>query len=295
MTEIKKAIIPMAGLGTRFLPLSKVLPKELWPLTPDEPMIQRVINEARNSGIEEIIFVLSPDNKRILDYLKPSPKIEKILKERKKGQLLEEFKEFENYLSSISFKYIFQKNPLGDGHAILQAAKLVKDEPVAVLFADDIVDSSKPCISQLIATFKTCQKPVAALYRLPKERLHSYGIVKVEKIANRFFKIKEIIEKPAPGSEPSDLAIVGKYILTPEVFSYLKKAKPSEKGEIILAEVFDKMLKEGKLIYGYEFEGKWLECGNKMEWLKSVIYLALSNPKIGPEIKKFLKDNSLMQ
>jgi len=290
MNEIKTAIIPMAGLGTRFLPLSKTVPKELWPLI-DGPVIQRIITEAIDSGIEKIVFVLSPDNKKILDYLKPAPKIEKILKERKKEKLLSEFKEFEDKLASISYSYVLQKNPLGDGHSILQAARFAKDEPVAVLFADDIVDSQKPCISQLMATFKTCQKPVVALYRLPKEKLHFYGIVGVEKIANRFFKIREIIEKPERGKEPSDLAIVGKYVLTPEVFQYLKKAKPSEKGEIILAEVFDKILREGRVVYGYEFEGKWLECGNKNDWLKTIVYLALEDQRFGPEIKKFLKEN----
>lgn len=290
---VKKAIIPMAGLATRFLPLSKAVPKELWPVV-DEPMIQKIISEAVDSGIEEIIFVLSPGNKKVLEYLKPAPHIEKILRERKKEKLLAEFLKFEDKVKGISFSTVIQKTPLGDGHAILQAKKLVKDEPVAVLFADDIVEADVPCVKQLSATFKTCQRPVVALYRLPKARLQFYGIPRVEKIANRFFKIKELIEKPAPGTEPSDLAVVGKYILTPEVFEYLKKAKPSAKGEIILAEVFDKMLLEGKLIYGYEFEGKWLECGNKADWLKTNVYLSLRDPKYGPEIKKFLKENGLI-
>ncbi len=288
--EIKKVIIPMAGMATRFLPLSKVVPKELWPLN-DGPVIQRIINEAKGSGIKEIVFVLSPENKKILEYLKPSPKIEKALKERKKDKILEEFKEFEKSMKEISFSYVFQKNPLGDGHAVLQAAKnLAKDEPVGVLFADDVVASQKPCFSQLMQTFSTCKKPVIALHRLPKEKLHSYGIVKVEKIANRFFKIKEIVEKPEQGKEPSDLAIVGKYILTPEVFQYLKKAKTGERGEIILADVFNRMLGEGRMVYGYEFEGKWLECGNKNEWLKTVAYSALTDEKLGSEVRDFLRD-----
>lgn len=293
MADIKKAIIPMAGLGTRFLPLSKVVPKELWPLV-DGPIIQRIINEARESGITQIIFVLSSDNRKILEYLKPSPKIEKILKERKKEKLLEEYKKFEDSFKSLSFRYVFQKKPLGDGNAILQAARAVGKEPAAVLFADDIVDSEKPCLSQLMATFKTCQKPIIALYRLPKEKLYLYGIVDAEKIANRFFKLKNIVEKPEPGTEPSNLSVVGKYILTPEVFQYLKKAKKNERGEVILADTFAKMLKEGKLIYGYEFEGKWLECGNKLDWLKSTVYLALNDPKIGPEIRKFLRENKMI-
>ncbi len=289
MNEVKKAIIPIGGLGTRFLPLSKIVPKELWPLV-DLPMMQYIIAEAKNSGISEIIFVLKPENKKIVsDYLKPSLKLEKLLKERKKGTLLAELKKSEDFFKALSFSYIFQKKSLGDGHAILQTAKLLNEEPVACLFTDDIVDSKTPCLLQLKKVFRTCQKPVIALYRLPKERIPFYGVVGVEKIANRFYKIKKIVEKPSLEQAPSDLAIVGKYILTPEVFDYLKKAKFNKKGELILAEVFDKMLTEGKVIYGYEFEGKWLECGNKLGWLKSHLYLSLKHPQIGPELRKFLK------
>ena len=290
--DIKKVIIPVAGLGTRFLPLSKITPKELWPLV-DLPIIHYIISEAKESGIEEIIFVISPGNKKILDFLKPNPEIEKLLEKKKKDNLLEEFKKYEKSLADIKFDYVIQKKPLGDGHAILQAEKLVRDEAVACLFADDIVESKIPCLSQLSKVFKTCQKPVLSVYRLPKEKLFAYGIVDVEKIANRLFKVKKIIEKPKQEEAPSDLAIVGKYILTPEVFGYLKKAKPSAKGEIILAEVFDKMLKEGKTIYAYEFEGTWLECGTKTEWLKSNLYFSLNHPKYGPELKKFLKEMKL--
>lgn len=287
--EIKKAIIPIAGLATRFLPLSKVVPKEFWPLVA-KPMIQYILEEAKNSGIREIIFVIRSENKKIFDYLKPSPYIKKILKERKKINILEELKELEEFFKGISFFWVLQKKPLGDGHAILQAAREVGEEPAACLFPDDIVDSETPCLLQLAKVFKTCQKPVISLYRMPKEKLSWYGIVEVEKIANRLFKIKRIVEKPDPEIAPSDLSICGKYILTPEVFDYLKKAKPGPRGEIILAEVLEKMLKDGKIIYGYEFEGRWLECGNKMEWLKSHLYLSLKDPKFGPELRKFLKE-----
>jgi len=288
--EIKKAIIPIAGLATRFLPLSKVVPKELWPIV-DAPIIQYIISEAKQSGIKEIIFVLKPDNKRVLDYLKPCPKIEKILKEKKREDILTEVKNLEELCKNISFSYVMQKNPLGDGHAILQAAKFINDEPVACMFGDDIIDSKIPGVSQLTKVFKTCQKPVIALCREPKEKIPYYGIVGVEKIANRFFKIKKIIEKPSLEQAPSDLAVIGRYILTPEVFYYLKKAKPTKKGEIILAEVFNnQMLKDGKVIYGYEIEGKWLECGDKIRWLKSNLYLSLKHPKYGPELKNYLKE-----
>ncbi len=287
--EIKTAIIPVAGLATRFLPLSKVVPKELWPLV-DSPLIQYVISEAKNSGITRIVFIVGSQNKSFLDFLKPAPHLEKLLKDRKKENILNEIKKLEELLSGLSFSFVSQKKPLGDGHAILQAAKVLAQEPVAVLFVDDIVDSQTLCLSQLIKIYKTCRKPVISLHRLPKEKLHSYGIVDVDKIASRLYKVKKIVEKPAVGTAPSDLAIVGKYILTPEVFDYLKKAKPSDKGEIILAEVFEKMLKEGKTIYGYEFEGKWLECGTKQDWLKSNLYLSLKHPQYGPELKKTLKE-----
>ena len=288
--EIKKAIIPIAGLATRFLPLSKVVPKELWPIV-DAPIIQYIISEAKQSGIKEIVFVLKSDNKKILDYLKPCPKIEKILKEKKREDILAEIKNLDELCKNISFSYVLQKEPLGDGHAILQAAKFVGDEPVACMFGDDIIDSKIPCISQLAKVFKTCQKPVIALCREPEEKIPYYGIVGVEKIANRFFKIKKIVEKPSLEQAPSDLAVVGRYILTPEVFYYLKKAEPTKKGEIILAEVFnDQMLRDGKVIYGYEIEGKWLECGDKLRWLKSNLYFSLKHPKSGPELREYLKE-----
>lgn len=291
--EIKKALIPIAGLSTRFLPFSKVFPKELLPLA-DLPMIQYVLTEARNSGIKEIIFVLSPNNKKVLDYLKPSPKIEKILKERKKESILAEIKQFQDFFKDISFSYVLQKQPLGDGHAILQTAKLIGSESVACLFGDDVIDSKTPVILQLAKVFKTCQRPVVALSRVSKEKIPYYGIVGVEKIANRLYKIKKIIEKPSLEEASSDLVIVGRYILTPEVFDYLKKAKPSKKGEVILAEVLNnQMLKDGKIIYGYEIEGNWLECGDKARWLKSHLYFSLKHPRYGPELKNYLKEIKL--
>jgi UTP--glucose-1-phosphate uridylyltransferase len=288
--NITKAIIPVAGLGTRFLPLSKAIPKELLPLV-DKPMIQYVVEEAKESGIKEIVFVLRQDNKRILDYLEPDPKIEKFLKERKKESILEEVENLEKVLGSISFSYVLQKAPLGDGHAILQAAKFAKDEPVACCFVDDIFDSNIPVTLQLANVFKTCQKPVIALNFQPNHRLSSYGVAGVEKIASKLHKIKKIVEKPLPEEAPSNLAVVGRYILTPEVFSYLKKAKPSKRGEIILAEVMnDAMIKDGKIIYGCEFLGTWLECGDKEKWLKSNLYFSLKHPKYGPALRDYLKE-----
>lgn len=286
--EIKKAIIPIAGLGTRFLPMSKVLSKEFFPLV-DKPIIQYIVDEVRKSGIKEIIFVASPGQKTILSYFKKSPDLEKILTKRKKEHLLRELKEFEEMFEGLNFSFVVQKVPNGDGHAILQAGKLVKDEPVANSFGDDVFDSSEPALLQLINIFKTCNAPVVGLKRMPKDRIPAYGSVAVEKIASNLYKIKKIIEKPAPEEIMSDLVIVGKHILTPEVFEFLKKAKPSQKGEIILAEVFQQMLIEGKTIYGYELRGEWLECGDKTKWLKSFLYMALKDQRFGEELRKYVK------
>ena len=287
---IQKAIILTAGLGTRFLPLSKVFPKEFWPLA-DKPMLQYIVEEAVGSGINHIIFVVPPGRKLAFDYFKkPSKELINILKSRKKEALLERLMKFEELLKNVSFSFAVEKKSLGDGHAILQARRLVGKDPFAVLFDDDIVESETPCLQQLVKVFKTCQKPVVALHRLARERLSSYGIVGVDKIASRFYKIKKIVEKPAPEEAPSDLSIVGKYVLTPEVFGYLSKLAPNSRGEIILADALDKMANDGKLVYGYEFEGKWLECGNLQAYLETNFHFSLKHPEYGPKLKKFLKE-----
>lgn len=292
--EVKKAILPIAGLGTRFLPLSTIMPKEIWPVV-DKPAIQYIVEEAKASGIEEMIFVTNAKKKFILDYFKGSPaSLKKILNSRKKKEAIDALGTLEELIKGITFSSVMQEKPMGDGHAVLQALPKLKKEPTGVLFGDDIVESSIPCLQQLINVYATCQRPVLALYRLPKNVLHSYGVVKVEKIANRVYKIKKIVEKPKPGEEPSDLAVIGKYVLTPEVFDFLKTAKPNEKQEIILADTFDKMLQAGKSIYGYEVEGKWLECGNKTAWLKTNLYLMLKDSQYGAELRKFAKDNELI-
>ncbi len=291
--DVKKAIIPIAGLATRFLPLSRAVPKELLPLA-DKPIIQYAIEEAINSGIEEIIFVLRSDNKKVLDFLKPSPEIENFLKERGKLEILQEVKKLDELLRGIKFSYVFQKNPLGDGHAILQAKKLIKDEPVACLFADDVFDAPTPVVLQLSNVFKTCQKSVVAVAPLSSDKITHYGVVGVDKIANRLYKVTKIIEKPKRDEAPSNLAVVGRSILTPEIFTYLKKAKPTKKGEIILAEVMNnQMINEGKLIYCYEFTGNWLECGDIPKWIKSNAYFSLIHPKYGLETRNFLKENKI--
>ncbi len=286
---VKKAILLVAELRTRFLPLSKAVPKEFLPLV-DKPIVQHLLEEAMASGVEEVVFVISPGKKKeITNYFKKSPKLEKTLKEKKKENLLEEIKRLEEISQKMSFSFAIQKEQLGDGHAILQAKKLVQ-EPCAVFFTDDIVvDTKIPCLAQLGQVFKTCQRPLVALNKLPKEKLSHYEIAAVEKIASRVYKIKKIVEKHSIESPPSDLAVVGRYIITPDVFDYLKKQKPAFKGEILLADALESMVEDGKMVYGYEIEGKWLECSDIYQWLQSNFYAALQHPKYGQDLKKYLK------
>jgi UTP--glucose-1-phosphate uridylyltransferase len=287
--KITKAIIPVAGLGTRFLPLSLVLSKEFFPLG-EKPIIQHIVEEIKGSGIKDITFVISPKQKMIMNYFKKSPELEKLLVKRKKDKLLQDLKDFETLFEDLAISYVTQKTPLGDGHAILQAGKNVGSQPFAVSFGDDVIHSDVPAMLQLSNIFNTCNASVVALKTLPKGVIPAYGNVAVEKISTNLYKIKKIIEKPEPSQIQSDLVIVGKYILTPEVLDYLKKAKPSEKGEIILGEVFNHMLNNGSPIYGYEVKGEWLECGDKLKWMKSFIYTALKDPIYGKELKDYAKN-----
>lgn len=290
MAIIKKAVIPAAGLGTRFLPLSKVLAKELWPLV-DKPILQYVIDEVVDAGVKEVVFVISPEKKEILHYLNKSSQLEKCLKILGKNYCLREFREFEEKYKNISFSYVYQKKPLGDGHAVLLTEKLVKNEPCFVLYPDDVVESKVNCLKQLSKVFEKYHQTVMALCRVPKESLRYYGIIKGEKITKRVFRIERMVEKPSAEEIffLSNLAIVGKRIITPEVFYYLKKASPSRRNEIGLTDTLIEMVEDKKEVYGYEIEGKWLECGNKLAYLKSNLYLSLKHPQFGKELKNFLK------
>lgn len=276
MNIVKKAILPMAGLGTRFLPLSKVLRKEIIPIL-DKPLFYYSLKEAVDSGIKEIILVLPPKKDIVLDYFKNWAKIEKILKLKKREKYLKDVREFRKVIESVSIKYVIQKKPLGDGNAVLMAEEFIKDEPVAVLFIDDIIRNGKPAISQLIEIAKTGDFSVIGLKEVEKEKIPNYGIVEVEKIASRLFKIKGITEKPRIEQAKSNLAIVGRYILTSDVFEYLKSLKANKNQEIILADAFSNMILDGKIVYGYNLRGKWLECGTKENWIKTFLYFASNN------------------
>lgn len=268
--QVTKVINPLAGLGTRFFPLSKVIPKEIWPLG-NKPILQYLIEEAVSSGIKEFLFVLSPEKKIILDYFSPSLRLEKILEKRQRQDILKELRD----TPQISFRVCYQRSPNGDGDAILKAKSFLDDEePCAVLFGDDLILSEEAALSQLLGVFRNYRQPVICLAQIPREKFSNYGMVACEKIANRLYKIKGIVEKPLPENSPSNLAIVGKYVITSEVFKYLHETQPTPAGEIILANAFSRMLKQGKLIYGYEAKGEWLECGTKTDYIKTFLKLA---------------------
>ena len=286
---IRKAVFPIAGMATRFLPLSKVVSKELIPLV-DKPLIHYSVKEAVDSGIKEIIFVTRPKQKDVMQYFQPDPQLEKILEEKQKIEELETLKEIKNLARDVTFSSVVQKYPLGDGDAVLQAKAIVGDEPFAVFLCDDIIDSEIPALSQLMEVFDTCQRPVIALKQLPPEKLYHYGVADVEKIANCFYKFKNMVEKPKEGQAPSDLALVGRSILTPDVFDYLKPKKKSGKADSsLLNPTLGKMAVDGKGIYGYEFKGEWLECGDKLRWFYSFLHFAIKHPSLGEDVKICLK------
>ncbi len=277
MRTIKKAVIPIAGLGTRFLPLSKIIPKEFFPLG-TKPVVQYVVEEALKAGVREIIFVVSPKKKDIfkkyiLKYFKEEKELVKILKRRKKEEAIKALGE----IPKIKYRYTIQKKPLGDGDAILRAEKLIGNEPFLVLFGDDVSWGKEGMPSQLVKTFNKVKKPVLCLYKMPKNKLSAYGVPKVEKIKGRLYRIEDLIEKPKK-NPPSSFALVGNYVLTPDIFSYLKKTKPKNE-EIILANALKEMIKDGKGIFGVCVKGKWLECGDKKKWVKSFVFLANLNKR----------------
>ncbi|MDD5433468.1 MAG: sugar phosphate nucleotidyltransferase [Candidatus Pacebacteria bacterium] len=287
--EVRKVVIPVAGFGTRFLPLTRVLPKGILPVV-DEPMAAYSIREAKNSGITDVVMVVSDNMKIILDYFKPKNKLENILERRGSFELLERLKQVDKEFEEMSFSSVVQPIPTGDGDAVLKSKKYTRKDSFGVLFHDDLFFGGPPAISQLIKVFQTAQKPVIGLKKLDASKISKYGAVAVEKVAHRLYKIKKIIEKPKPGEAPSDLACCGRYVLTPDVFSYLEKTPLNAKGELILAEMFKEMINDGKVIYGYEIEGEWLECGQTIDWLKSNLFLTLQHKEYGPIIKEYLKN-----
>ena len=280
---IKKVIIPVAGFGTRFLPATKAQPKEMLPIV-DKPVIQYLVEEAVDSGIKEIIFVTGRGKRAIEDHFDHAAELEFFLTKKGKYGLAKEIRK----ISSLArFAFVRQKEPLGVGDALLQARHLIGDEPVAVLYGDDVVYSKIPCLKQLAVVFEKFNKPVFALERVPKELVYKYGVIGGKKISSRTYEVKKIIEKPTMEEAPSNLSIVGKYILTPAVFDELAKVRYKAGKELFLTDAFERMLVKGENLYGYEFKGTRYDCGDKLGLLKAVVDFGLRHP----EVKKGFKEH----
>jgi len=286
--KIRKAIIPVAGFGTRFLPATKAQPKEMLTVI-DKPVIQYLVEEAVASGIEEIIFVTGRGKRAIEDHFDHSFELEYNLVEKGKHNLLEEIRKISKL---AKFSYVRQPFPFGDGHAILCAKNLTNGEPFAVLFGDDIVYSKVPCLKQLTSVFQKYGDSVVALEKVPKKDVVSYGVVSSVKIGEELYEIKDIVEKPSVKDAPSDLIIIGKYILTPDIFDYLEAlGQGSSHNEIRISHGLKLML-VSRAVYGYEFQGKRYDCGSKLGLLKAQIEFGLKHPEIKKEFKKYLKETA---
>ncbi len=281
---ITKVIIPVAGLGTRFLPATKAQPKEMLPII-DKPVIQYLVEEAVKSGITDVIFVTGRGKRAIEDHFDYSPELESSLLQENKREI---FQEIRAISEMANFVYVRQKEPRGDGDAVLCASHLINDKPVAVLFGDDIVDNRIPCLSQMIKVFEKYGDVVVALDEVPRQETKHYGVVEAVKISDRIYEIKNIIEKPDPKKAPSNLIIVGKYILTPELFRELKKIRPSKTKELRIADGLKNLLKK-QPIYGYKFEGKRYDCGSKIGYLKATVDFAFKHPEVKKEFRRYLK------
>jgi UTP--glucose-1-phosphate uridylyltransferase len=283
--RIKKAILPVAGFGTRFLPATKAQPKEMLPIV-DKPVIQYLVEEAVASGIEEIVFVTGRGKRAIEDHFDISYELEDTLVEKNKKELLEAVQKISHL---AKFSYVRQSVPLGDGHAILQAKHLVGNEPVLVIFGDCLYDSEVPASKQLMDVYEKYGASVIGLSQVEKSEVSKFGVIEGDKEDNNIYKVKRIVEKPTPEEAKSNLVAVGKYVITPEVFDVLSSMKNGKSGEIRLADAFDSMLNENKPIYGKELEGEWLDTGDKFNFLKASIKIGIKHPEVGNKLKDFIK------
>ncbi len=281
---IRVAVFPAAGLGTRFLPATKAQPKEMLPLV-DRPLVQYVVEEARAAGIERIVIVTGRGKNAIEDHFDTSFELERMLEERGKAELLEQVRGISEL---IPVAYVRQKVALGLGHAVLQARDLVGREPFAVMLGDDIVDSAEPCVGQMMKLYKRRGNPVIALQEVARAETRQYGIVAGDRIEDRVVAITDMIEKPAPEEAPSNLAIIGRYLLPPEIFEILEKTRPDVRGEIQLTTALRTLLSRRR-IDGYLFEGKRYDAGDKLGFLKATVEFALKREDLGREFREYLK------
>lgn len=280
--KITKAVLPAGGLGTRFLPATKASPKEMLPIV-DKPMIQYAIEEAQSCGIKEFIIITGKYKRAIEDHFDSAYELEENLKKKGKKNLLDEI----SHLNHIDFAYIRQRAALGLGHAILCAKPFIKDEPFAVLLSDDLIDPEDTLLKDMIELYNEFKTPILALQKVPTSEIHKYGIVGGSMIRNNIFKLNTMIEKPSPDKAPSNMAIIGRYILTSDIFEILENIGPGKGGEIQLTDALKRLLKN-RQIYGYLFNGKRYDAGDKIGYLKATIDLALKTPQVSEELKEYL-------
>jgi UTP--glucose-1-phosphate uridylyltransferase len=285
---IRKAVFPAAGLGTRFLPATKAQPKEMLPLV-DKPIIQYGVEEAVASGVDNIILVTGRGKNAIEDHFDVSVELETFLEARGKKDLLAEIRQISNL---INFSYVRQGEPLGLGHAVLVTRALVGDEPFAVILGDDVIDANPPALRQMIDVFEEVKGPVLAIERVPREDVSKYGIIDAEEVRPGVYRIRDLVEKPPRDEAPSDLAIIGRYILTPDIFPALAATATDRSGEIQLTNGLRHLLKS-RPIYGVRVDGVRHDTGNKLGFLKAVVYFALRRPDLAQPFREYLQSIDL--
>jgi UTP--glucose-1-phosphate uridylyltransferase len=283
-TKIRKGVIPAAGLGTRFLPATKAVPKELLPIV-DKPTIQYIVEEAVASGLEEIILITARGKGGIEDHFDVSVELEETLKKKKKDDLLRMVREISEMVRVVAIR---QKEPKGLGHAVLCARDAVGDEPFAVLLGDDIVDADPPCLAQMMEVSRQKSGGVIALLRVPETQTHLYGIIRGEQVDERIYQIAEMVEKPKPEQAPSNLAVIGRYVLPSDIFPILEKTPPGKGGEIQLTDALQELARMQPL-FGYEFMGDRYDAGDKVGYLRANIAFAMKRPEMAARVKAFLK------
>ena len=281
--KVRKAIIPAAGLGTRFLPATKAQPKEMLPIV-DKPTIQYIIEEAVASGIEEILIVTGRNKKCIEDHFDRSVELELELEKSNKEEMLEMVREISNI---ADIHYIRQKEPRGLGHAILCARAFVGNEPFAVLLGDDVVDSEVPCLKQLMDCYNEYKTSILGVQTVPKDDVNKYGIVDGLHIEDRVYKVKNLVEKPAVEEAPSNVAILGRYIITPQIFNILEQTKPGKGGEIQLTDALQTLISQ-EAMYAYNFEGKRYDVGDKLGFLQATVEFALKREELREPFMNYL-------
>lgn len=287
--RVKKAVIPAAGLGTRFLPATKAQPKEMLPIV-DKPTIQYIIEEAVASGIEEILIITGRNKRAIEDHFDKSIELENQLEAKGKEDLLKMVNDISNM---VDIYYIRQKEPKGLGHAINCAKTFVGDEPFAVMLGDDVVDSEVPCLKQLIDCYNEYKTSILGVQEVPKEDVCKYGIVKGMHIEERVYKVKDLIEKPKVEEAPSNIAILGRYIITPQIFDILNNTTPGKSGEIQLTDALNTLIKQ-EAMYAYNFQGRRYDVGDKIGFLEATVEFALKREELSRDFMKYLisiKDN----